>query len=197
MIILARHGQTSANAGGLLLGRADLPLTEVGRRQAQALAGAVTSAHRVISSPLRRATETAAAFGLPVEVDERWVEVDYGEYDQRPLGSVPEEIWRMWRADPEYRPPGGESFAAVAERVREACDGLMGEASTSDIVVVSHVSPIKEAVAWALGVSGQIAWRMHLNVAAISRLGCGPRGTSLLSFNETSHLLAVATSGTA
>ena len=54
------------------------------------------------------------------------------------------------------------------------------------------MSPIKAAVAWALGVSDDISWRMHLNVAAITRIAIGPRGPSLTTFNETAHLAGVA-----
>jgi broad specificity phosphatase PhoE len=188
VLVLVRHGQTTANASGLLLGRADLPLTEVGRRQAQAIAATVRGAARVVSSPLKRALETAGTFSDTVEIDERWVEVDYGEYDMLPLRDVPDDIWARWRADPEFAPPGGESFTSVERRVRMACEDLMEQAAREDVVVVSHVSPIKEAVAWALGVSGTIAWRMHLDVAGISRVTCGLRGPSLRSFNETGHL---------
>src|SRR5207302_2393696 len=101
---------------------------------------------------------------------------------------VPDDIWAKWRADAEFRPPAGESFAELGRRVRSACDELMPAASTGTVVVVSHVSPIKEAVAWALDVTGQIAWRMRLDVAAVCRIACHSRGASLLSFNETAHL---------
>ena len=188
MLILVRHGQTAANAAGLLLGRADLELTELGRRQAKALAAAVRNPTTVVSSPLRRCMETAEAFGLPVAVDERWIEVDYGEYDGLELAAVGADVWKQWRTDRTYRPPGGETFEEVDSRVWAACDDLVADAAGGDVVVVSHVSPIKAAVAWALGVDGSIAWRMHLDVASICRVSTTPRGSSLRSFNETAHL---------
>ena len=193
MIILVRHGQTAANADGLLLGRADPPLTDLGRRQADAIRSVLSRAAvaRIVSSPLERAVATAEAIacGSPVEIDDRWVELDYGEYDGKPFRDVPADIWAKWRADPDFRPPGGESFAEIGRRVRAACEELLAEAAERDVVVVSHVSPIKEAVAWALDVGGQIAWRMRLDVAAITRIGASPRGgPSLLSWNETAHL---------
>jgi len=190
-LILARHGQTAANAAGLLLGRADPTLTDLGRRQAQAVAAALGRPARIVSSPLRRAVETADAFGLPVEIDERWVEVDYGTFDQQPIGGVSADVWTQWRTDVSYVPAGGESLLAVGLRVREACAALAPDAIDGDVVVVSHVSPIKAAVAWALGVGDGISWRMHLNVAAITRIAIGPRGASLTTFNETAHLAGV------
>ena len=192
MLILLRHGQTPANASGLLLGRADPPLTDLGCRQAAAAAAALDGdVHRVVSSPLLRARQTAEALGLPVEVDDQWIEVDYGEYEGLPYRDVPAELWQRWRTEPGFTPPGGESMAAVGARVRAACDALADEAGERNVVVVSHVSPIKAAVAWALGVGDDVAWRMFLEVAAISRVGIGTNGPTLRTYNDTAHLAAV------
>lgn len=193
MLILVRHGETSANAGHLLQGHMDLPLDEQGRRQAQALAGVATGADLVVCSPLRRARETAAAIiggGDPV-IDDRWVEIDYGELDGRPVTEAWAPLWEQWRRDPEFAPPGGESLAAVGRRVRAACEDLVDRASTSDVVVVTHVSPIKAAVIWALGVGDEAGWRMFCDVASVTRLAMGERGPVLLSFNEVHHLAAL------
>lgn len=193
-LVLVRHGQTEPNRAGQLLGRLDAPLTELGMRQAKAAAGFVVSGYdvaRVVSSPLRRARQTAELFGVPVEVDERWVEIDYGDYDGLPFKEVPDELWREWRADPSWTPPSGESLTSVGRRVRVACEELAAVAMESDVVVVSHVSPIKAAVAWALEVGDEVSWRMHLDVAAICEIGCGTRGPSLRLFNQTAHLADV------
>ncbi len=77
MLIVVRHGRTAANAAGLLLGRQDPPLDLLGIEQAGRLAAEVGHADRVVSSPLRRARETAAAFDATVEIDERWAELDW------------------------------------------------------------------------------------------------------------------------
>src|SRR5438874_8684273 len=188
MLIIVRHGQTAANAAGQLLGRADVPLTETGLEQAAALASALGPVERVISSPLQRARQTAAAFGSPVEVDDRWTELVYGIYDERPLADVPRELWDRWRSDPDYTPPEGESLASVGRRVRTACDELARDAADADVVVVSHVSPIKAAVAWTLQVGDEIAWRTFVAVASITRVGVTERGPLLRSFNEVAHL---------
>jgi broad specificity phosphatase PhoE len=198
MLYLARHGQTEANASGRLLGRLDPPLTDVGRAQAAALAPVLRDAARVVSSPLLRARQTAEAIrqagdgGTPVEVDDRWIELDYGIWDGRPLAEVPSELWSRWRDDPEFVPEGGESLAALGRRVADACQALADEAATDDVVVVSHVSPIKAAVAWALGVGDGVAWRMFVDVASLTRIAITDRGPVLRSFNEVHHLSAPA-----
>jgi broad specificity phosphatase PhoE len=193
VIFLVRHGQTAANARGLLLGREDPPLTELGVRQAAAVGPAVAGVSRLVTSPLRRARETASALGLavPVEVDHRWTELDYGEFEGRRFTEVPTETWRRWREDPTYSPPGGESIDAVGRRGRDACEHLAVDSAGADVAVVSHVSPIKAAIAWALGVGDDVAWRMFLDVASISRVAAGPQGPSLRSYNDTHHLSAL------
>lgn len=200
MLILARHGQTAANAAGLLLGRLDVALDEHGRCQAARLAAVLgRPGVRVVSSPLRRALDTAqaiaAAAGTAVEVDERWVEIDYGPYDGTPLAEVPAALWARWRTDPDFAPEGGESLAAVGRRVAAACEELVpsglggpGGDAGPDVVVVSHVSPIKAAVVWALGAATPAVWRMYVAVASVTRIALTERGPVLHSFNETAHL---------
>lgn len=191
MLILVRHGESTGNAAGLLAGRVEVPLTERGREQARLLGASLHGVARVIASPLGRALATAEALGLglPVEIDDRWVEVDYGEYDGRPLGDVPAATWAEWRADPHFRPPGGETLAEVGARVREACEELFavdgaGARSEGDVVVVSHVSPIKAATCWALGLPDEGAWRLYLATASVTRIAHGPGGIVLHAFND-------------
>jgi probable phosphoglycerate mutase len=193
MLTIVRHGRTQANADGLLLGRADPGLDDVGRRQAASLATALGAADgplRVVSSPLARARETAAAIaaahGVAVEVDDRWIELDYGELDGRPLADVPAELWGQWRRDAAFAPPGGESLRALRARVEAAADEWL--VTGEPTVVVTHVSPIKAALAWALGAGDQVNWRAFVQPASITRIGRGAEGPVLRSFNEAAHL---------
>lgn len=188
MIVVVRHGRTLANASGLLLGRADPVLDDTGREQAAALARALPNVARVVASPLRRAQETAAAFGRPVETDARWIELDYGQWDERPLAEVPAEDWSRWQADAAFRPPGGETLLELGERVRAACDDLAADASEANVVVVTHVSPVKAAVAWALGVGDDVSWRLFVAPASITRISIRDDRAVVTSFNEVGHL---------
>jgi len=187
VIVLARHGESQGNQDRLLLGRTESPLTEQGRAQAEALAAAVAGrVGRVVSSPLGRARATAeavrAAGGPEVELDERWIEADYGRYDGQPLAAVPAEEWRRWRADPTAAPPGGESLTAVGRRVRAALEELVATAGDQPVLVVSHVSPIKAAVAWAVEGDDTLAWRLHLTPGAVTVIDQGPAGPILRVF---------------
>jgi broad specificity phosphatase PhoE len=190
VIAFVRHGQTELNREGRLQGRIDVPLSELGAQQADALARGYASAAvtRVLSSPLRRARATAAAIaaphGLTVEVDDRLIELDYGEWDGLALTDVSADDWASWRNDVNFAPPGGECLCDVSERIASFC----AEVLTGDLVVaVSHVSPIKAAVCGALRVDERATWRMQLDVASVTRIGRRPDGSPyLISFNDAS-----------
>lgn len=191
MLIFLRHGQTAANAASLLQGRIDLPLDEVGIEQARRSGEFIRATYRdivVISSPLLRARATAAAISDNVTIDERFIELDYGDWDGVALADVDQKQWQQWRLDPSFRPPNGETLRELDARVHPALVELADRARDETIVVVSHVSPIKSAVAWSMGVGPETSWRMHLERASICRIAVGPRGPSLHSFNDTSHL---------
>ena len=177
MLYVVRHGETEPNVRGVALGRSDPPLTDRGRYQAERLAATLPPPDLVVSSPLARARDTAAAFGRPVELDERWIERDYGVLEgvADPL-LVPNDV--------DHVPEGGESIAEVGRRVRPACEALSPVASGAMVLVVTHVSPVKAAVAWALGVHDDIAWRVWVEDAAIARIAVGPGGPVLRSLNE-------------
>ncbi len=187
-LYVCRHGRTEANASGLLLGRADPELDDLGRAQARAMAQSLPTPDLVVSSPLARCRQTAAAFGVEVEVDERLIELDYGEYDLVPLRDIPADVWARWRADPWFRPPGGEALAELGERVSSALDAVAERAARSEVMVVTHVSPIKAALAWALGVSIDVSWRCFVAQASVMEVGISANGPSLRLFNGVAHL---------
>jgi len=191
MIVFARHGQTAPNRDGLVLGRADPELTEEGHRQAALLAAALAGegVTAILTSPLLRARQTAeptgSACGVPVVVDERLIEIDWGTWEGRSTGTLKQSDVERWKAD-KGAAPEGESLESLMRRVESFCsEHLDGDGL---VVAVSHVSPIKAAAAWAMGVDGTVAWRMFLGLASITRVGQGRSSPVLLSFNETGHL---------
>jgi broad specificity phosphatase PhoE len=193
-LAFVRHGQTEANRTGVLLGRLDPPLNDAGREQAAVVAARVEliAPARIVTSPLVRAMETAqivaVALGLPVDVDERLIEVDYGEYDGVPLGELPADLVWKWRHDADFAPPGGESLASVGKRMGEYTSEVLDSLADGPVGAVSHVSPIKAAVAWALGVGDEVTWRLFVQPASITRIIVREGATVLQSFNETTHL---------
>ena len=196
-VVLVRHGRTAFNATGRIQGRIDNPLDDVGRRQASAVGKALSDVVRdgaiVVHSPLSRASATARAIAAAssvdcdVIVDDDWIELDYGSFDGLHQSEIDAATWTRWRAEPDFRPPGGESLLDVEGRVRGALDRVM-KLGVGTVIVVSHVSPIKAAVTLALGVDAAVAWRTRLDPASVCRLDLSARGGALHGFNDTSHL---------
>src|SRR5579875_1305698 len=180
MLLLIRHGESTANAAGLLVGRADAPLTAAGRRQAAALGSILGSGSvpvtTLISSPLRRALDTAQSLGLgvPVTIDHRWVEVDYGEEDLRPLDQIGTALRRHWQSGSSFRPAGGETLHEVGERVRAACAELFARDG--------------EGARRAHGAVDDLAWRLHLATGSLTVIGWSEEHPVLETFNAVPPL---------
>ena len=195
MIVVVRHGRTVSNAAGLLLGRADPDLDELGIDQARRLGAALgheagPAVDRIVTSPLARTRQTAAAVaaatGAAVTVDERFVELDYGEWDQRPLADVAADEWAAWRADVAFAPPGGESLAELGRRVRSGLDDLAEEARDDEAerehagLAEGRLDALTDARPWFVGggfclrrLGGGIHARNEEMTAGVGRQQCG------------------------
>lgn len=142
-LYLCRHGRTALNAAGVLRGRIDPDLDEVGRAEAVALAARLTGADRVgeppirvVASPLRRALQTAGslaeAAGVPVEMDRRLIDRAYGRYDGTPAEPLIAEFGSLDGV------PGVESAADVLARAMAAFAEWATRADAGPIALVSH-----------------------------------------------------------
>ncbi|MEV0681093.1 bifunctional RNase H/acid phosphatase [Actinosynnema sp. NPDC050436] len=198
-LYLLRHGQTELSVAARYSGRGNPPLTEVGRRQAEAAATRLAKLDRVaavVSSPLNRAAETAAAvgraLGLAVEPLDGLIETDFGGWEGLTFAEAAEqdpELHRRWLGDPSVPTPGGESFDVVHRRVRRARDELITRYGGRDVVVVSHVTPIKSLLRMGLDAGPSLLFRLHLDLASLSVVEFYPDGhASVRLVNDTSHL---------
>jgi probable phosphoglycerate mutase len=156
-ILLVRHGQSTWNADGRWQGRADPPLSDLGRRQAEVAADTVgeLGITRVVASPLVRAHETATilsgVLGLGVEADPRLQERDAGEW----TGKTRTEIDAGWPGflDDGKRPAGFETDDILHERAMAAVRDVAALATSTGggpVVVISHGGLIR-VVERALG----------------------------------------------
>ena len=141
-LIMVRHGATSWNHENRILGRTDIPLDEVGRRQAEkaALLLADYDIARIYSSPLKRAYETADIIekyhDCEITVDERLVEMHFGIFEG------------LSRDDPEYQkakrqyfaryPGGGESFQDISARVYAFLNEIREKHRDETVAIVTH-----------------------------------------------------------
>ena len=198
--VLLRHGETPLSVERRFAGRGDIPLTETGKLQAKAAAQRLAAARGgiglIVTSPLQRARLTAeavaAATGAPVEVDDGWIETDFGEWEGLSYAEAmerwPGEV-TAWMKDTAKAPPGGESFAAVGRRVLAALDRLLARAEPGRVVVVSHVTPMKTVLRHALLAPPPALRRMHLDVACLCEVDWYADGPAVVrSFNDTAHL---------
>ncbi len=197
--LLLRHGQTELSVQRRYSGRGNPALTEVGRRQAEAAAqflaqkGGIAA---VITSPLQRAYDTATAaakaLGLDVTVDEDLIETDFGAWEGLTFGEAAErdpELHRRWLRDTSVKPPDGESFDSVANRVRRAQRRIIAEHGGDTVLVVSHVTPIKTLLRLALDAGQGILYRLHLDLASLSIAEFYPDGVaSVRLVNQTAYL---------
>jgi broad specificity phosphatase PhoE len=145
-LILVRHGESSGNRDRIFTTTPhELPLTELGYRQARAAAGRIAELFQpelVVTSPYVRASETARviaeALSLPVEVEANLYERELGAYRGRSYDSLLQAVGydpdRPWA----YKPEGGESYEEVQARVGPVLDRLSDSHSNRDVVVVSH-----------------------------------------------------------
>jgi ribonuclease H / adenosylcobalamin/alpha-ribazole phosphatase len=197
-LILLRHGATELTAQKRYSGRGDPPLSEVGRAQAVAAAERLTALGvdiaAVLSSPLVRCTETAAALGQPVTVDDDLIECDFGQWEGLTFAEV-RERWPVemdkWLASPAVAPPGGESFRRVASRVRRFVARARDTYPGATVLVVSHVTPIKLALRDALAAGDEFLHRLYLDPAGLSTVDLYPDGAvAVRTVNDTAHVAA-------
>jgi broad specificity phosphatase PhoE len=167
-LFLVRHGQVASNRDLRYVGSRDEELTDLGRRQADALATLFEPLQiaTVLSSPLRRATATADAIAgaarCRVRVEERLREQSYGSWEGmsrdevRARSAEDRALLETWERDSAVEPPGGESMRAVQRRALELIEELRADAPAQEmpwVVAVSHVGPIKALLAAALDLS--------------------------------------------
>ncbi|WP_324793439.1 bifunctional RNase H/acid phosphatase [Streptomyces cyaneofuscatus] len=200
--VLLRHGETLLTPEKRFSGSGgtDPELSATGRDQAARAAAhfaALGTVQEIVSSPLRRCRETAAAvadrLGLDVRIEDGLRESDFGAWEGLTFGEVRERYGddlTTWLADPEAAPTGGgESFAEVAERVAAARDRLTARYAGRTVLAVTHVTPIKTLVRLALEAPAKAMFRMELSAASISTVAYyGDGNASVRLLNDTSHL---------
>ncbi|WP_028062712.1 histidine phosphatase family protein [Solirubrobacter soli] len=150
-ILLVRHGQSTHNAQARLQGQADPPLSDAGRAEAELLKPALPAFedHRVVTSDLQRAAQTAALLGYPgARRDPRFREINVGEWEGRPLSDFPAGPETAWRGG-ALRAPDGESWSDLQTRVGNALDELIAQGGTW--LVVCHGGVVRAALSHVTG----------------------------------------------
>lgn len=193
--LLIRHGLTDA-VGRVMAGRsAGVHLNEVGQQQAASLPARLAHVpiDAVYCSPLERTRETAAplaeARGLDVNVDARFIEIDYGAWTNRTFVSMADdEDWRRYNAYRGVsRPPNGEGLIDIQQRVVDGLLELSARHANQTVAIISHADTLRAIVMYFLSIPIDFVQRVELDPGRISVLELGAGAPRLLQLNGDSY----------
>ena len=169
---LLRHG--APETPGLLMGRTD------GASTAEGIAACLAQAadlgiEKLVASDLRRSRAAGEAIGeaaeLPLTIDPRWRELDFGEWDGRPSSTVdPDALGRFWNDPDANPPPGGERWSALVARASAAIADL----APVPTLIVAHGGTMRAALHILCGFDQRRLWAFELPYAALLSLRVWP-----------------------
>jgi broad specificity phosphatase PhoE len=203
-LVLVRHGHVEGIHPERFRGRIDLPLTELGRRQADAAARYIATrwpAASVYASPLARCMNTAkaiaAAQGISVQPLPQLVDIDYGKWQGRTRDEVkaaePEQF-RAWMEQPHLTViEEAETLQDVQARLARALDHMRRAQPEGTVIAVGPDSTNRVFLTMVLGLSLASYWQLQQDPCAINVLRFGPFGCRVAAINETAHLAEIRT----
>ncbi|NOY56421.1 MAG: histidine phosphatase family protein [Actinobacteria bacterium] len=198
--LIVRHGEAEGNRDHRFIGQSDVPLSAVGRRQAEAVSARL--AHmpidRIVSSDLCRAVDTvlpaATKLGLTIDQDPRFREIDNGDWRGLLASEIAErwpELWARYTSGEDVPRPNGETWADVRRRVVDALRSIAAESSDRSLVVLAaHGGPTLALASWACGLRPRgnlyqvplvLPWNGSITVIRAPR-------PHLIAFNDVGHL---------
>lgn len=198
--VLLRHGQTEHSAERRFSGKADPELTDIGHAQAKRAAAAVAKMGQIdaiISSPQRRALQTAKycaeALGRDesdIEVYDGFREMDFGDFEgltrDEALERFPEQVG-VWEASSSESPPNGESLAKLHRRVTRERLKVQEAHEGQTVLVVAHMTPIKSVIRQALGTNAEMFKHIFLDLASVSVVEFYGDFGVVRAFNDVAH----------
>jgi broad specificity phosphatase PhoE len=197
-VLLVRHGQTEWNREQVFRGRADIPLSETGLKQAEALGRRLADERlsAVYSSPLNRALVTAehltGTSGFQPQAVDGLTDMSYGEWEGWQCRQVEQqypELYACWLSEPHLvRPPGGEMLAEVRERATAALEEIIARHPRATVAVVSHRVVNKVLLCAALGLGDDAFWRIRQDTCCLNVMEHDGTGLSVCLLNDTCHL---------
>ncbi|WP_080793959.1 bifunctional RNase H/acid phosphatase [Corynebacterium pacaense] len=198
-LLLLRHGQTPMSAARQYSGISNPDLSALGRDQAEAAADFLArrgGIDAIVSSPLNRTRQTAQSvatrLGLEVEIMEDLIETDFGRWDGLTFAEAHEsdpDLHTVWLSDSAVAPPEGETLQQVHRRAKKAREQLQARYGAANVLVVSHVTPIKSILRQALDAGPSLFKKVHLDLASLSIAEFYADGpTCVRLVNDTSYL---------
>ncbi len=197
-VYLIRHGETAWNKEEIFRGRTDVPLNEIGLREAGLAGGYLKDKeiHVIYSSPLSRAWQTAQKIAqfhnLEVQPLNGIIDMSFGRWEGHSLQEIQKndgELYRQWREEPHLvRIPDGESLDEVRIRTMAALEEMIQLHPGKTLVLVSHRVITKVLICGILGIDNSHFWQIGQDTTAINLIQ-HRNGKYILSLmNETCHL---------
>ncbi len=207
-LILVRHGHVEGIHPARFRGQIDLPLTELGHKQAAITARFIASqwsATAIYASPLGRSMDTAkaiaAAQGISVQPLPQLIDINYGKWQGRTRDEVEEtepERFKAWMEQPHLTIiDGAETLQDVQARLARTLDEMRRTHPQGTVIAVGHDSTNRVFLSMGLGLSLASYWHLQQDPCAINVLRFGADGSHLVTMNETAHLAEIHAHGTA
>ena len=182
LAIFMRHGQADNNVNRVLVGRhLESHLTEKGKMQVKDTARLLKSMSisKIYSSPVTRTIETAEIvgeeLGLDYEIDDRLYEIDLGKLAGTNYDEILNKYGNLFLSfymgdDSVLSNHGVESFTAVKSRIRDLLDQIMTRHNNHNVLLVTHLDPIKAAISYILDLKPESLYKWHMRNAALTIL---------------------------
>lgn len=199
-VVLVRHGQTAWNREPRFRGRADLPLDEIGFKQAEATGRYLAErwpVDAVYASPMRRAMQTAEAIaevhGLTAQPFDGLLDIDFGEWQGHSPDEVGErypDLLRAWLEAPHtVHIPGGENLDDVRNRIVAGLDEVVERHAGQSVALVGHTVVNRVLLCAVLGLGNDHFWRLRQDICAVNVFDADEDGTfTIVLLNDTCHL---------
>ncbi len=197
-VLLIRHGETDWNRDARIQGHQDVPLNEIGRRQARLLTARLSGEgiEAAYASDLSRTYETAelalAGLNLPIHRTADLREASFGVWEGKRWAEVerefPEEIARYRRELGRHAPPGGESLTDVRERAVRAFRRISADHRDQAVALFSHGGPCRAILAHVLGLDVTQARRFGMGNASVHVVEGDGDDAQVALLNDTGHL---------
>lgn len=198
-IFLVRHGETEWNKSLRYQGHRDIPLSDVGRKQAEKIAARLSTEKidAAYSSDLSRALETAKAIAsfhnLDINIVTELKETNFGRWEGLTYKEIDEqfhEVMDGWRTNPmDTKIPGGESLGEVAQRCRAGMEKVISENPGKNVLVVAHGGIIRIIVSTVLGMQLNDYWKIKQDNVSLNIIEFYDNDSAIVCLlNDTGHL---------
>jgi broad specificity phosphatase PhoE len=199
-VVLVRHGQTAWNREARFRGQADVPLDELGLKQAEATGRYLAARWPVVAvyaSPLSRTMRTAEAIacaqGMMAQPLDGLLDINFGEWQGLLAKDVAHrypDLYRAWLEAPHtVQIPGGESLNVVRSRVTAALDEVVARHRDQAVAFVSHTVVNRVLLCAVLGWGNDCFWRLGQETCAVNVFAVEEDGDfSIQLLNDTCHL---------